>query len=261
MADERLREGSRGPTALDPAAKARHLRDRVRAGSLSESRVALGATLGDEACRLLAPEAPAGPGPEGWDRGLAGHGQEALLRVGLAAARLALLVMEVDHPDERRLHDVLEHVGRWLLEPSEALAMAAYEGALGANRPLPSPRDETAEPGSLKANLVAASLALDEALVEALQLDEQSMRDTGLIWYEIRWEGRAAHAARTVETLAVSICFPYAPEALPQRIGDVLRMAAEATQASAVQSAVRKEVVPWLLGDGDPVRSRESPGA
>jgi hypothetical protein len=256
MVDERLREGTRGPGAADPAARAGHLRDRVRAGSLSESQIALGATLGDPACGLLSPNAPAGPGPSAWNRSLQGHGQELLLRAGLAAAWLALLVMEVDHPEERQLHRVLELAGRWILDPEDSLAEDAYQGALEANRPLPQVPAATAEIGSLKADLVADSLALDEAMIDMLRLDAAQTQATGRIWEEIRWRDRAGHAARAVEGVAVGVRFPYDSATLPDLIGDVLRHAAEATSVDAVLGAIRRAVVPWILGEGDPVRER-----
>lgn len=139
MADARLRSLERDATN-DPAAETRLLRERLRAGTLTEQDLRLAAYLGHAPAAEAIGERPFPPGVRDLQARLIGlydHGLEAALRAQVALARTFLPQFEAERPGDRRPHAALEAVEAWISCPCEEHAgpcVLASEPALEAAR-------------------------------------------------------------------------------------------------------------------------------
>lgn len=114
--DERLRRLERASANGDTESRARWLRERVRAGELSRAKLELAARAGDPAA-LAAVGAVSGcldtpAALADFLRGLYTAGQEACVRAGLAALRVAL-----HRREEPEARSVVIATERWLQSP------------------------------------------------------------------------------------------------------------------------------------------------
>lgn len=139
MGDERLRRLER-EAASDPMAHTRWLRERLRAGALTEQDLRLAGYLGDVAAADAVGERPYPPGVRDLQARLVGlydFGLEVALRAQVALARTFLPQFEADRPGDRRPHAALEAVEAWIACPCEEHAgpcVLAAEPALAAAR-------------------------------------------------------------------------------------------------------------------------------
>jgi len=147
MSDQRLRElERRWKEAPSPHTEADYLRERVRAGSLSEARLRLAAFLGHEAAGLAARDPVAPPEPAEarwflWGRELARLDAEAPVRCAVAIARHLLPELEDDPFADDMARDCLRCAERWALDPWNPELVEAAAQALAF------PDEDTAELG------------------------------------------------------------------------------------------------------------------
>lgn len=136
--DDRLQRRARDAAAGDPAAGARLLVERRRAGELTDDRLQLAALLGDEAARLaLAPAAPEDlpeDDLERWTLGIAACGRETAVRAAHVATRAAAATVTLDLADRSRIEPLLAAVDLWLACVCHTHARAALALAPHANR-------------------------------------------------------------------------------------------------------------------------------
>ena len=125
MSDQRLRELERlWRESGSPEAEADVLRERARAGMLSEDRLRLAAFLGHEAARLAAQDPPTPPEPAEerwflWGQELARLDEQATVRCAVAIARHVLpRLAENDFADDMA-RDCLGCAERWALDPGD----------------------------------------------------------------------------------------------------------------------------------------------
>jgi hypothetical protein len=222
MADEQLRELARLAEAGDPNAGGRLIHGRVRAGALDWERVRLAAYLGDTSARVaLSDDAPALVTDLGsWLGGLVAWGREADLRAAIAAARLVVSEWE-DYCSDDRPRQALEAGEAWALDPSQPNTAAVVD-AVVAGRDALTDRDDVFE---------------DE--------EDDTIQEAG------RALVRAAEAAM-LDT----------PNASAREVGlTVVRAGLQSEIGPAeVRTAVRTELVPWALGNHDPLRERVDSG-
>jgi hypothetical protein len=226
--DHQTRDLERCAQAGDVSAEVLLLRRRLRAGDLSPEGLSLAAFLGHSASReLLGPEAPEVPaGYQDWLERLRVRGPEVVMRASVAAAGRVvpllaplLLTGDAEHP-----HPVL----------------GAAEDALVCPC-LPHVRDV----------LYAAQRCEDaRRRPDAVQLDRQreaavsSCTSLALLFSDPDGAWEVMHHAR-LGAFAAAQPDPGADhETLPGEAGRLIK------------DAVRAELVPWVLGYGDPVRLR-----
>ncbi len=158
MADERLRRLERDADS-DPTAQVRLLRERLRAGALSEQDLKLAAYLGHAPAAEAVGDRPYPPGVRDLQARLIGiyeFGLEAALRAQVALARAFMPQFEADRPGDGRPHAALEAVEAWIACPCEEHAgpcVLASEAALEAAR------TATHSAASVHAARIAASAA------------------------------------------------------------------------------------------------------
>jgi len=136
VADERVRDLGRAAASGDPAARARHLVARVRAGEVSRADLRLGAALGDEAAdatlRRLGEEPYTAPNLRAWFLGLP-LDRGGRVRACLAAARLALAEWsDPGSDDELATRAAIEASAAWLAGPSAERAAVCADAARDA---------------------------------------------------------------------------------------------------------------------------------
>jgi len=257
--------------------EADYLRERVRHGELSVDRVALAAYLGHPAAgfcgqvqrpyldreralweesaglqRQLAghPKPAVHPGNHGGlIYGLAPWGKEALLRAAAAVAWLAAPVLEVGLAGDYPVGEVLEQVQRAAIPalgdvPGAVAALDLLYGVMPLV-PLPEiPGDAQAGVEGLVMDLLG--LTYDPPWDDAIP--EEARRETPVGW--------------SLETLAAWQCLEAAAEASERsRIRVALCVEAAwtasiATGYEAVVARVERDLIPWALGEGDPLRER-----
>lgn len=131
-ADERLQQLRRACDHGVLEAQGRLLRERMRAGELTEEQVRLAAYCGDPLGNaLLGPRAPNVPlDVEERLEGLADWGRSACVRAGVGIARSGLPSFERDQNDPGPVRELIEACEQWLCAPSVFAAMeAARTGA------------------------------------------------------------------------------------------------------------------------------------
>ena len=225
MSDGRLRELERRAERSGALEDALELLIARRRAGLSEERVALAAYLGDPAARELSgragvalpPHAAAGEAI-GWALPLAGWGPEVARRCGLALARLLL-------PEWERHSERLKP--RW-----------RRPGRRG--RPRLDPR-----PDALLSQL--ESWCREPSPVRAAEL-ERAWAECEEVTF-LRAESWRARAALTA--VRALLCAARADPVGAVRVGyDALHPEAGARLVAALE----REVLPWALGRGDPLR-------
>lgn len=219
MSDERLRKLERA-AADDPAAQVRLLRERLRAGALSEQDLRLAGYLGHAPAAEALGERPFPPGVRDLQARLIGlydYGLEAALRAQVALARTFLPQFEAERPGDRRPHAALEAVDAWIACPCEEHGGPCV---LAAEQALEAARTATRSAASVHAARIAAQAAAQAFEANASPLGRahatrwvDALREHGLredaLWREIvadvlPWvlEGRARPARRYVASEA-----------------------------------------------------------
>lgn len=253
MADERLRRTAREAAAGDPRAEARHLLERVRAGTLDPEKLRVAAFLGHAAAREADPDAPSPPAlAEVWERELP-RVRRHRPRVGrLALERryverwfdaLGELGMQVQvragfeawksvaaraGPDPARSEaGIVEAIEAWLRDPRDERAQACLVAADGLSQWVLERAESTAQEPRHALTLAINSLAYS---VSALTPESGTQGVARAI------EG-AARAARLLD---------HEPEGdepedwtLPRELQ---------VFPFALQDAIRSELVRWALG-------------
>lgn len=260
MADQRLRALERRWQASGSVEdEAAWLRERVRVGDLAEERLFLAAYLGHEPARLAAPQALeafaerlarlGGPitdtlncfehPPSGvladWSAVLPEESKDVCVRVTIASCRAALLACS-DLVFRARDDQVVTAIETWLLGPRtpEALrTMANYWWSHTRNHP------ESDDPTAW-----AVAWATTNAQI--------------LASYDPEGVGPAPDDPEEFER--------FCAESADYRglLGDVLagvQHALGVERTSELEAVVREELVPWLLGRGDPVADRMRTGS
>ncbi len=233
MADAQRRRLARVAQGGDVHVAARVLRDRTRSGALSSARLALAAALGAPAARLAAERPPAAIDlrSQDWPYELPDRSQEVCVRLAVAAARAVLPLHALVAPDDPLPAEALRVAEEWALCPCEEHAAAAQEACRRMAR------------GSY------------EVVAPAAECDED--RDAA------RYAARAARAAATTAgwpDTALLDLFEGALDAVPAVTAADL--AADRAHASPQDPMPRMiadmaaEVVPWALGEDDPLRRR-----
>jgi hypothetical protein len=215
MSDQRLRRLEREAEA-DPAALVRLLRERLRAGALSEQDLRLAAYLGHAPAAEAIGERPFPPGVRDLQARLIGlyeFGLEAALRAQVALARAFMPQFEADRPGDRRPHEALEAVEAWIACPCEEHGAPCV---LASGAALEAARTATHSAASVHAARIAANAAAQAFEAGATPLGRkhatkwvEDLRDHGLredaLWRlvvedTLPWvlEGRARPARRYV---------------------------------------------------------------
>lgn len=257
--------------------QADYLRERVRHGELSVERVALAAYLGHPAAafcgqavrpyldrgqalwegsaglqRQLAdhPKPAVHPGNHGGlIYGLAPWGKEALLRAAAAAAWLAAPVLEVGLADDYPVGEVLEQIQRAAIPDLDGVpgAVAALDTLYGLLPLVPLPTPTEGSLGNVEAIVHDLfGLTYDPPWDEAIP--EEARRETPVGW--------------SLETLAAWQCLEAAAEASERsriRVAlcvEVAWTASIATGYEVVLERIERDLIPWALGEGDPLRER-----
>jgi hypothetical protein len=240
MADQDLRRAERDAAQGDVEARARLLAARLRQGEADADRLRLAALLGDEA-------AAAAVETEGdLYEALLACGKQAAVRLALASARLVLPLwfrlhpeLEAEGPDPLRWLDAAAEFARCPCE-EHATADAIFHSARPPNLYTENPPiDERPLGPSLEYAADAAAQAAFLAAVSASPRAPEGVK-TGLPVGKI-----AAHYASS----ALKLSRRAAQEALGG--------AGEARARGLLREAARIEVVPWLLGEDDPLAAPE----
>jgi len=250
MSDARLRELERRLRASGAVAdEAAWLRERARSGELAPERLALAARLGHAAA------GPPGPGLVGLAEVAAGLDVAGRMRAAVAVARQRLASWRAVFPNDSRPAGAIAAAEAWLRCPCRRHAQASAQAAVVAKHAadywrywLAGPRKPARAPVTQLAAEHAARLA-----AWACPLFESGQERFA------RWGDLAA-------TLAALRADPGADHPFDPALGPVLaaELPPEADGAAAlaavgyrpVVEVLRRELVPWLLGVGDPVRSR-----
>jgi hypothetical protein len=237
MSDEELRELERRfretGSVEDHVA---YLKGRLRAAALTPERLACAAFLGDaaaqQAIEARAPEPWELSDRDVWIARIKPVGKEAIVRAVLAVSRRALEVWELGFPDERRPRTAIEAAEAWVrsqTDETRKAAEAAYGGA-----------DEAATAAHPDYSGLTQRL---EDLGDDDPPDELR-REIGLAEDRSDAGERAACAAKCASRTNAT--------AAAQDLYQALRGAwLDAT-------ALRRELVPWLLGEGDPLAAGEA---
>lgn len=229
MTDARLRDLGRAAASGDGEARTRWLAERVRAGDLPRQRLTLAAFLGDEAARdALDGLVPAGAGPvAAIVQALAPWGQPVLVRAALAAL---VATRPVAPP--------------WADASGATRTPRQAEAALVAWLRCPC-SDHQAAVERVEGRPVAATPR--GRWVDAAAADALRSVATGRVGGEVPDDvvTRAAHAAREAARAAVRALSDDAPggEGPPSWPG----------AERVVRDAVRAALIPWALGEGDPL--------
>lgn len=238
-----------------------YLSAQLRAGTLSEERVALAAYLGSSAAILVSGAAPPPSELLGWAKGLYRWSREARIRIALAA---------------------IGQVGIPLVQGSEQV-IAAEEWLLDPGRPLPA--NSSPDPGEWSR---ALSLVTSESVGHEHRVHPHDLRSTSVAGPDPgHRHGLEPGAARTqpayirrglpdpspphdhpvpdeVVLYAVERDLPIAcgdkPFTSSLRVCELLYLAARWAErslepeaaAERVWTGLRAEVTPWALGLGDP---------
>lgn len=235
--DERLRRLSRDAAQGDNEAKAKLLKERVRIGETTQERLTLAALLGNEAARRsLADEIPAEPAEiftGQWFESLGDIAVESATRSTLAYSREALLrfgnFVRRDYGNDELANELIDHGSQ---------LHAAYEAWIV------DPSDQNREQAQ----------SLWDRFTE-LTRDEQHFLEDEQLYIAIRtvWSN--------FEKLFTMMYFP---NKNLQTAGDGM-VVMEQTDAQQLrmsqqefQEVIRGELLPWALGEGDPVADRVS---
>jgi len=228
MSDSKWRElERRWRTSGSVDDEAAWLREGLRAGALSERRIATAAHLGSEAAGLaLGPSAPSPPefaerrllwlrtpgfpSAEAWCATLEPFGWEAAYRIAVAIARFTIPTWErASNEPDCWLRTSLAAVDAWLACPCADHARSGYELHLRVARaapypPVPARRKDSSLPG-----------AAVRAVAHLFPLVDLVGDDAGATWC-------ARYAARNAQIIGHS--------------------------SNAVFAAAAQEVLPWALG-------------
>lgn len=238
MSDGRLRElERRWREAGTVEAEAAWLRERARSGAVDPQRVALAASLGHEAAVIAMPAPPLGDETtRAALSSLAGRDSVVLVRFGVA-------LLQDEQPAGsllRRLADgvlaAIAHAGRVRLGGAGQAAVRAAEQ--WAVCPCPD---------CARASAVAGEAALAEAADLAQSMEDWRAPDSVA-------EGNHRHVSRRLSEACGRVASVPGGGGHAQAID---ALAASWPQAwEPARRRVEPEVVPWLLGYGDPVRDR-----
>lgn len=130
MTDLSLREFERRwDETGSPEDEARYFRERLRAGTLTESQLELAAYCGHSAARLAMGDGTPSPprSLEELNAGLAKWGDAWMVRAAIAAARYALPFFERLEPNDRRCANAVSAASAWCESPSPDAADRARQ--------------------------------------------------------------------------------------------------------------------------------------
>jgi len=232
--DERLRKLEREARDGDPAQRARYLLECVRAGRFERGRLQLAAYLGDPGARqALGEDAPIIPRDLAlWIDGLAAwENVEVVARSCAALCRMTVeFWRDMDPTDECGALSLLTRFEVWILAPCEV----TNERLIAAAVPVWQTQRETKLPplgAATTALLASASLARDEG--RALKK---------LLWEEL---GQGLQTQRLLTDPARRAAIAVR-ECLGRSMGP--------DPDAAIRAAIARELIPWVLGEGDPLR-------
>ena len=228
MADERLQQLRRAWDEGDLETQVRLLRERMRAGELSEEQVRLAAYLGDQATLVLGLDGEATP-PEdtfAWLEGFADW-EEASARSQLAISR------ELAH--------------RWHSATQESTFAEVIHG-LEVQLSCPC---ESHEAG-LKTAVLDCVANLDSDLIAPIPKRHAHATIQAVL-------GMACVCADVAETIRLPTHFSQKtrhPSVGSIRLSEFLEACLKVVRADDLRDAIRDELVPWALGLRDPLAER-----
>lgn len=285
MSDSDLRNLEHQAAAGDLEAAARALAERVRTGDLAESRLRMAAYLSHAPALSATESSPPPTDLPTWCQGLVGWEREALVRVAIAAARVVVPVYQAQQPGDPRVEQLTRAAEDRLLDPSpDTVLCGQFLLSELQERGFYRARYAYAAPAALEAALaerVDARLADDLSWEEASHLC-RSLRDLGAevylepagedpqaryTLYQRRRADQLVPAIKTLRDLTgMSLSEAHAAA---RGSGSVLShtlqavataadtfWAEEGLNPAAVMAAIQRELLPWALGQGDPVRAR-----
>lgn len=231
----------------------------MRSGELSEGRIQLAAYLGDERARLTLGEGRQEKrGEDGlhdrdegplvrWVEGIRdleedlpeGLMREAFVRVAVAATNRVLEIFDNTSPGNQNPGLAIEAAESWLLASQEerpAARAAAAEIYVGV-------RLDARNEHENKVDVVADTLALHVLSTVAGQAGRDAAIGPPLLLLETddHLDGIAYVAAYAAGNAAASRTYDVADKPLT---------------IEELQKAIQKELIPWVLDEGDPVRER-----
>jgi len=229
VSDARLRRLDRAARGGGAAARARHVRALRRAGDLAAARRLL-------VDHLAPPGRPGAPGPprgfDEWLTALEAWGPEATIRAAVAAARRVHPLWEAARP----------------ADPRPAEAIRAAEDWLGA-----PDRDRAAAARAAAEDVAVAATAADG---ESLLLTGEDRRAAWAATRAARAAGLAAEAAALAERDPAA-AVARAAAALRAPLAETFDLAPrDAVEGPDLREAVRRELLPWATGAGDPLAAR-----
>jgi len=232
----------------DPQDEARLLQGRVRIGELSAARLELAAYLGSPGARIATRgryKAPA-VDPEPWVRGLRARGKEVLIRVAVAAARRALPIYERWRPGDARPRQGLEAARRWCLCPCgpcskrvEGPVRRAYTAVIEARTELGDGHQEVlCAVDAARCAVEAADPVHSFLSLKTFQVDERRAS-----------EGCVELVAKAVDFAQRAVAI-----AVDRGQGGTRRFVVPSLAVrAALMKRIQAEVVPWALGEVDPL--------
>jgi hypothetical protein len=243
MADDSLRALERRFRETGAASEeAAWLRERVRAGSLAADHLELAAYLGHEPARL----AGASARPPTWDEAFAvqlERSRDPARATLLTRRRFPMVWLHAAGPPSRPVLTRIALAATWvLLGRAEEQDLLAHETAAAAERWL------LEDDGSEEARLRCV-LAGDAATQARGSLT--NARDWTWNLLDV-----AACAAYTAGSLTLDHGAEYAARAIAHA-GNALGEGLSEGLSPTVAAAVRAELIPWALGEADPVRMRQ----
>lgn len=244
-----MRARSREAEQGDPAARRALLRERLRAGQVGDAQLRLAAFLGDAAAADVIEAPPATSDLSGWLEPMRGWDLPTCARAAHAAAALLLPIWEACGGGASVVR-TLEDLSRWVRCPCRK-----HQDDVGASLDVLRSASITAGGPGVAVN---AGRAADCALRAAV-LSQWSPGD---------WHGSAARevllraAQVPADVIEAGSAWAECPcDDHARTLLAVLRAVPVATEGrwpgeDQVRRAVRDALVPWLLGDGDPLEPR-----
>jgi len=228
------------------------LRKRLETGELDVARLCVAAYLGHPQARAaLGAEAPPAVGAEdadawvrGWFPWVRPVFSAALTRLHVAAGRAALPRWEQALPGDRRPHAALEAAEVWIVQPGAQTARVAREATEGLI--------------ALVAPVAAGGDLLLHALTSAPEPERSIFRATatnGALAAAVLAAGAGSFPSIDPKGFAGNV---------PRETGIGMELALNCLPPqptygelwSSWLEAARAELIPWALGEGDPVRDR-----
>lgn len=257
--DERIRRFNRAALGGDPQSRARLLRERLRTGGVSGARLRLAAYLG---CRAA---------------------QDALMELPLDVAEMAFVRPWVEGLARFREANEEEQLEELSWAPTDRFEAESSGGCALATLPCAKTRIWLGYETVVRLALAAARQAVEGsgasgsrpellALIQAATRCALAREPNPSAGWELRaraercwsWSNRAQEDREAIDA-AVDVCVAIArlqephnhpPEELVEDFVSVVLLAAEATGEWSVRAAIRAELVPWVLGERDPLAER-----